>query len=185
MRKHIDATGVEVLMVERTVTVSRDTEVWPNLPLDAWRERERAAFALCRMDLKGMVDEVEIDLNNPRAVRHRRRGEPAGRDVERHAPPVADHRRERQSDFPDDLHPHVERRIGLSPRVQRQVGPDFCIARNRHGSFDHKNLHNDGIDVLPHLRLPAGPGGEESAGFQFCDNRLTDRSGTGWMLPRD
>ena len=25
-------------MAERTVTVPKDTEVWPNLPLDAWRE---------------------------------------------------------------------------------------------------------------------------------------------------
>ena len=80
-----------------------------------------------------MVDEVELQRERSIAVRQRVRRQPARRDVERDAPAVIDRRRLRQRDLADHLRPHVQRRVGVLPRVVRQGGPEIvahrCIIR--------------------------------------------------------
>src|SRR2546427_1841335 len=90
-----------------------------------------------------MVEEVEIDLKNARAVWDRRSRQPTGSDVEGHLPPVTHHRGQRKPDFTDDLHPHMKSGVGISPRLQGQTGPYIRARRKSTCSLrSHKDLQD-------------------------------------------
>src|SRR3989441_12785261 len=109
-----------------------------------------------------VVEEVEMDLKNARAVWDRRSRQPTGSDVEGHLPPVTHHRRQRKPDFTDDLHPHMKSGVGIPPRLQGQTGPlirvrreSQCLLRSyadallRQGAGYDSGLAGD--SELPHL----------------------------------
>src|SRR2546425_10696955 len=111
-----------------------------------------------------MVEEVEIDLKNARAVWDRGSRQPTGRDVEGHLPPVAHHRRQRKPDFTDDLRPHMKSGVSISPRLQGQTGPHVrvrrksqCLLRSHADALLRRGAGYDsglaGESELPHFRL--------------------------------
>ena len=89
---------------------------------------------------QNVVDEIEVDLQHSRAVRHGPGGDTANGRVERHVPAMVDRRHERESHLADDLHPELQGRAGVAPRGLGQSRPDVSgtgrrIAVNRlHGS---------------------------------------------------
>src|SRR5207302_11042251 len=72
-----------------------------------WLQNKGFLPAVIDADPQAVLDKIEIDLEGARAMRHRRRGETTAGDVERHLPPVIDHRRLRQADLANYLRPHV------------------------------------------------------------------------------
>src|SRR5260221_869737 len=78
-------------------------------------QSEAGGPAVAADDDETMVDEIEIDLEIPRAVWHRRGGEAARGDIERHLPPMIDQRCLRQADLPDHLRPQMQSRTGIAP----------------------------------------------------------------------
>src|SRR5690606_39113391 len=56
-------------------------------------QSDRSFASVADLDAEYVVDEVEIDLEGAQPMRHRRGGEPPGAQIERHLPPVIDHRR--------------------------------------------------------------------------------------------
>jgi hypothetical protein len=82
-----------------------------------------ARAPVARLDHEKMMDEIQVDLERPRAVRDGRRREALRRDIERGRPRVVDPWRLREPDLADDLQPAVERRLRFAPRCERQVGP--------------------------------------------------------------
>ena len=89
------------------------------------RKRELSAPLIAGREIKRMPAEIEIDLKAARLVGNWRCGEASGRHVKRHLPPVIDHRLERETNLPDNLRPHVQRRAGVLPLRKRQIGPEI------------------------------------------------------------
>ena len=131
--------GVRVVVGERD---RRDRPRWacPNLHRDAELverthrlgievgdrlgfERDPTGAAVTGSDVQPVLDEVELDVEDTRSVRHRGRGQTSRADVEGDLPPVVDHRRVRESDLADDLGPHVQRVSGGGPLVDPQRRP--------------------------------------------------------------
>ena len=86
-------------------------------------QRKLPLRAVAGRDAQAVVDEIEIDLERPRAVRHRRSRQSARRDVERHMPGMIQPGRFGQPDLADDLGPELQRRTGVTPRRGRQFRP--------------------------------------------------------------
>src|SRR5258708_26347571 len=82
-----------------------------------------------------MLDEIELDRERSRVARERARREAARRDLERNAPRMVEGRRMRQRDLADDLHPHVQRGVGVLPRVVGELRP-----RVAHGASGNDTL---------------------------------------------
>ena len=76
-----------------------------------------------------MIDEVELDGERARAVRQRPRRQSARRDLQRNAPRMIQTRRTRQRHLAHDLHPHVQRGIGVLPLVVREGRPQVELVR--------------------------------------------------------
>jgi hypothetical protein len=95
-------------------------------------ERERPNVSAARAGDEPVLDEVELDLEDLVAGRHRRGGKAARADVERHLPAVVQPRREREAHLADDLRPELERRRGVAPPRVGELGPD--VRRVAHGS---------------------------------------------------
>ena len=105
------------------------------------RKRERGLIAVRGLDAQQMVDKIEIDLKDARSIGHRGRRQPARGDVERGVPPMVGLRRQRKPDFTDDLGPHVQRGVRVSPLVERQAWPGLCAGRRDTRSLpSHTNL---------------------------------------------
>ncbi len=86
-------------------------------------KREPLDAAVVGRDDQPVVDEVERDLERPRAMAYWRGRKPARRHIERDVPPVVHQRRGGQPDFADDLSPKVKSVTGLAPGRERQVRP--------------------------------------------------------------
>src|SRR3954447_21813781 len=70
-----------------------------------------------------MIDEIEINLERPRAVGHRRCRQSARSDIKRHMPGMIEPWRLDEPDLDDDLSPELQRRSGVTPRRGRQFRP--------------------------------------------------------------
>ena len=77
-----------------------------------------------------MADEIKTHSKHEIAMHERRRRETAGRDLHCHIPEVIHPRREGQRDFTDDLRPHVQCRVCVAPRVQRQWWPACSVVHS-------------------------------------------------------
>src|SRR5436305_6802623 len=118
--------------------------VWPGMYLDfdaggaqcchqllikvrdrARREFTDPSFAIACVNEQIVVNEIEINLEETSAIWNRRSRQPARCDIERHVPPMISRRAEREPDFANNLRPHVQRRIGIFPIVQRHTRPNF------------------------------------------------------------
>ena len=86
-------------------------------------ERKLPLCAVAGRDPQDVIDEIEVDLERSRAIRYRRRRQPARGDVERHMPGMVQPGRLGQPDFADDLGPEMQRGIGVTPRRGRQFRP--------------------------------------------------------------
>src|SRR5207247_7192420 len=86
-------------------------------------QRDRPHRALTGLDQEPVVDEVEIELERPRAVRDRGRRQPARGHVEGDVPRVVDPGTPGQADLPDDLRPPVQRGVRVLPVLQGQAWP--------------------------------------------------------------
>src|SRR5205814_9918281 len=64
---------------------------------------ELLAASVAAAQDQALREEVEVDLQVPALVRHRRRGQPRRGDVERDLPPVVHHRRERSEEHTSEL----------------------------------------------------------------------------------
>src|SRR3989449_3743346 len=113
-----------------------DREGFERLEIQVVKLRDRARAqgdfvhgAVVRSEDELVLDEVELHVERPGPVRHRAGREPARGDVQRHLPPVVVPTREGERGFPDDLAPHVERRVRVPPLIERQRGP---------GCFGHR-----------------------------------------------
>jgi len=87
------------------------------------RQGERPSLTIGRARNELMVDEIELDLERSLANRHGRGTKPSRRHVEHDLPTMILHRRERESRLPDDLHPPMERGVGVLPLPERQLRP--------------------------------------------------------------
>ena len=135
-----------------------------------------------------MVDEIEVDLEAARAVRHRRGREPARGHIERHLPPVIDQRRLRQADLADHLRPKLQRRAGVAPFGEGQARPDFLALCRRHlaspGKLDPRPRHSvpgrpEAIDLCPAKRIDASRSGLDNPAMPARSLRALARA-----LPR-
>ena len=70
-----------------------------------------------------MAQEIEVDLEATVSMRHWGCCETAGGNVERDVPPVIHQWRQRHANLADYLRPHVERRVGFPPLIDRQRRP--------------------------------------------------------------
>ena len=70
-----------------------------------------------------VIKEIELCFEDTAMVGDWGSGETARADVERHFPPMVDERAQSQSDFADDLGPHVKRIAGILPGFERQGRP--------------------------------------------------------------
>src|SRR5436309_5654469 len=120
----------------------------------ARRKRKRGLTAVRGLDAQQMVDKIEIDLKDARSTGHRGRGQPTGRDVERGVPPMVGLRRQRKPDFTDDLGPHVQRGVRVSPLVERQAWPGLCAGRRDTRSL---SIHTNLLIKPPGRPAPACP----------------------------
>ena len=93
----------------------------------ARRERQRARRAVRGHDREHVIDEVELHGERAIAVGERPRGESARRDLERDRPGVVERRRLGEGDLADDLRPHVERGVGVLPRVVGERRPGIVL----------------------------------------------------------
>src|SRR5204863_4285291 len=100
-----------------------------------WLERKNGSAAVARLDGELVVDEVEIDLKRPRAMRNGGRGEPSGGHVQRDAPRVIHPGTLAEPNLADDLGPQVQRRIRLAPRLEREVRPRVRNSGEGHGDL--------------------------------------------------
>ena len=73
-----------------------------------------------------MIDEIEIDLERSRTIRHRRRRQSARRDVERHMPGMIEPGRSGQPNLADDLGPELQRRTGSRHAAVGNSGHGAC-----------------------------------------------------------
>ncbi len=73
------------------------------------------AAAIAGLKQQYVFDEVEVDLQHPRAVGHRRGGEAANGGVKGYATGVVDSRHECEPNLADDLHPELEGGAGVAP----------------------------------------------------------------------
>ena len=81
-----------------------------------------------------MINEIETNLEDVKAVRNRRSSQAACGEVERNVPRVVNPRRLREANLADDLRPHVERLRRLLPLRKRQSRPKLI-------AFVTGNLH--------------------------------------------
>ncbi len=102
-------------------------------------EGDGATGAVARVDEKLVREEVEVDLEHARAVRHGQRGEAAGGGVEGDVPAVVEVRDEGETDFSDNLEPELEGGAGIGPRGLGESGPGFFGAGSGvgHGACGH------------------------------------------------
>src|SRR5712692_3057643 len=91
------------------------------------RQRDGFGLPIADSDAQLMVDEVEIDLEIPRAVRHRRGGKAASRQIKRHMPPMVYGRGLRQADLADDLGPPMQRGAAVLPRIVVERRPSSPV----------------------------------------------------------
>jgi len=70
-----------------------------------------------------VIDEIEVYLKESTFVRHGGCSESARRDIQCSIPPVIDKRGDCEPDFADDLHPSVQRVVGVLPLRPRQFWP--------------------------------------------------------------
>ncbi len=92
------------------------------------------------LDGQLVIDEVEADLERPRSVWNRRRGQPARGHVERHLPRVIERRGPGEADLAHDLGHHVERGIGVLPSLVGQGRPDRTAGGGHGRSGRHVTL---------------------------------------------
>ena len=85
----------------------------------ARRQRQRSRRAIGDADDDMVIDEVEFDRKGSRAVRQRPGRQAAAGHMEGDTPRLIDGRRLGERHFTNDLHPHVQRRIGVLPFVVR------------------------------------------------------------------
>ena len=74
----------------------------------AGKQGDGPGGTIADMDIQPVVDEVEVDLEDPAAEGDGRGGEPAGRDGEGDLPPFVEERDKLQLHLAHDLGPHVE-----------------------------------------------------------------------------
>src|SRR5579863_2589865 len=79
------------------------------------RQRDYSLYAPVRLNNQLVMNEIELNLENPTLVGNGRSCQAEWSNVERDFPPVVNFRTERQSDFAYDLGPHVEGGIGVLP----------------------------------------------------------------------
>ena len=95
----------------------------------ARRQGEPFAPSVAHSQRQPVREKVEVDLHVPAPVRHRRRAQSAGGDVERDLPPVVHHGRQREPDLADHLRPQVQGRAGVLPLVEGELRPDIRSGR--------------------------------------------------------
>jgi len=78
-------------------------------------EAEGARFAAAGLDFERVVDEIETNFEDAFVLGNGGGGEAAGSDVESGAPPMIKVGAESETDFADDLRPHVEGGTGVFP----------------------------------------------------------------------
>src|SRR5579885_505140 len=131
--------GVVVVLVERRPIVKlHGLGVDPNLDLQPTqrapvfgveirhrpgKKADRSPGAGAGLYPELVVEEIDINAEASIRVRNRRSGETAGRDIERHVPPMILKRRQSQARLADDLRPQVQRVAGVFPGVERQRRP--------------------------------------------------------------
>jgi hypothetical protein len=93
----------------------------------SWRELNGSRLTAAGDDPEYVIDEIELDLENPQAARDRRSRKAAGAHVERDFPPVIQMRAEREAQFTHHLRPHVQRRARVAPFGERQPRPRFIL----------------------------------------------------------
>ena len=74
-----------------------------------------------------VIDKIEIDLERVVRVRDWRRAKAARSQIKCDVPGMIDPRRQHESDFADDLRPHMKRGAGLFPICVIQLGPIHTI----------------------------------------------------------
>ena len=149
---------MHVVVVERNrvgnlrrarVDLHRDTDVFERghrRSIEA-RHRPRLERHLTPRTVGGshvehVIDEVELDLQAAPTHVHERRRQTARGNVERHLPPLVDHRAERQPNLPDDLRPEMQRVPGVFPLGQRELRPRAVLTG----------------ETLHAISRPSGPG---------------------------
>ena len=83
---------------------------------------ERAA-AVVDGDVEAVIEEVEVDLEDPVVERDGAGGQPPGGDREADFPPLVEEGHELQLDLAHDLGPHVQGVERVLPRLIRQSRP--------------------------------------------------------------
>jgi len=83
---------------------------------------KRIAASVC-LQYQGMVNEIEIDLQQELPIRHGPRRQPAYGWVERHIPGMVDWRSESKPHFADNLGPQLERNAAFTSLCLRQRWP--------------------------------------------------------------
>jgi hypothetical protein len=119
-------------------------------------EGNAVAPAVARLDAELMVDEIEIDLEIPRAMRHRRGRQPPRGHIERHLPPMVDQRRVRQTDLADDLGQEVQRGATVLPLGVIELRPRGFV--RSHGTLPCGTGCNASFETAA-SRLPQDEGG--------------------------
>src|SRR5579859_302252 len=90
----------------------------------ARNERHGAYDALAGVKKELVVDKVKRDLKGIMPEGDRSGGHATRCNVERCVPPMIDVGMQFEFDLADDLHPHMDRAIGLLPLGERQSGPE-------------------------------------------------------------
>src|SRR5205823_12880713 len=81
--------------------------------------------AIAFQDAQFMLDKIEADLEGVKAMWNWRSRQAAGSHVESDMPGVIDPRSLGQTNFPDNLRPHVQRGCRLLPLCKRKRRPKF------------------------------------------------------------
>ncbi len=96
-------------------------------------------------------EEVERDRDEATVNRQRKRGEPAGRDLQGGVPVMVRERRQAERQLADDLRPHVERGVGVAPPLERQGRPEVAGRDVRRHRSDLYVVHEAVTPVLARL----------------------------------
>ena len=89
----------------------------------AGEEGQPAHVPIAVLDEELVIDEVEVHGERPVLVRHGRRRETARREVQGYVPPLVHLRRQGEPDLADDLGVEEQRRVGVAPRGNGELGP--------------------------------------------------------------
>jgi hypothetical protein len=92
-------------------------------------ECQRPLIPIVGAQVETMRNEVEFHAQEAGPVRQTRGRQTARRQMQRHPPGMVDWRRQRHGNLAHHLRPHVQRRVGIAPLIERQCRPGLVACR--------------------------------------------------------